>query len=211
MRSTPATLDAATPFLHQLRGLVSKPELRGLVARLRPTIPDLDEADRSARSRSWSRRGRSRAASTTSIIPWSNERQSRPRRRRRRAGRPRHGKVFQETGYGLAGIDGESRSGDANGQYVRVDGGSGPNIVSSPTPSTGRDLVGSTAVPDRSAPEPSLSSSAKTPFRPDAPCENQQPPNLDSAGRRAAQAADGLGLAATPVVQALAGRVADLI
>ena len=41
VRSTPATLDAATPFLRQLRGLVSENELRGLVADLRPAIPDL--------------------------------------------------------------------------------------------------------------------------------------------------------------------------
>ena len=30
------------------------------------------------------------------------------------------GRVFEETAYGLAGIAGESRSGDANGQYIRV-------------------------------------------------------------------------------------------
>ncbi len=50
VRSTPATLDAATPFLRQLRGLVSRDELRGLTADLRPAIPDL-AASRAGRSR----------------------------------------------------------------------------------------------------------------------------------------------------------------
>ena len=41
VRSTPETLDAATPLLAQVRGLVSEDELRGLTADLRPTIPRL--------------------------------------------------------------------------------------------------------------------------------------------------------------------------
>ena len=40
------TLDAATPFVRQLRALVSKPELRGLVDDLRPTIPQLAKLPR---------------------------------------------------------------------------------------------------------------------------------------------------------------------
>ena len=31
--------------------------------------------------------------------------------------------VSEETGYGLVGIGGESRSGDANGEYIRVEAG----------------------------------------------------------------------------------------
>ncbi|MGG7383202.1 hypothetical protein ACQ7B2_32255, partial [Escherichia coli] len=36
-------------------------------------------------------------------------------------------RVYEETGYGLVGISGESRSGDANGQYIRVEAGGGLN------------------------------------------------------------------------------------
>ena len=43
VRSTPDTLRAATPFIEQVRELVSERELRGLVADLRPTIPELAE------------------------------------------------------------------------------------------------------------------------------------------------------------------------
>src|SRR5690606_31135547 len=41
VRDTPKTIDEAMPLLNQLRGLVSKRELRGLTADLRPTIPAL--------------------------------------------------------------------------------------------------------------------------------------------------------------------------
>src|SRR4051794_15470565 len=41
VRSTGRMIDATTPFVRQLRGLVQKDELRGLVADLRPTVPAL--------------------------------------------------------------------------------------------------------------------------------------------------------------------------
>lgn len=40
-RALPPAIDAATPLLVQLRGLVSKRELRGALADLRPAVPDL--------------------------------------------------------------------------------------------------------------------------------------------------------------------------
>src|SRR5918996_1259151 len=41
VKSANSALDAANPWIGQLRQLISKPELRGLVSDLRPTIPDL--------------------------------------------------------------------------------------------------------------------------------------------------------------------------
>ena len=41
VESSGPTIDVSLPLLTQLRGLVSKPELRGLTADLRPTIPSL--------------------------------------------------------------------------------------------------------------------------------------------------------------------------
>ena len=37
--------------------------------------------------------------------------------------------MSEETAYGLVGIGSESRSGDANGQYIRVEAGGGANTV----------------------------------------------------------------------------------
>jgi hypothetical protein len=98
------------------------------------------------------------------------------------------GRVFEETAYGLAGIAGESRSGDANGQYIRVAAGGGTNTVTIPNgvPSqTGaglQDAVGLTPFPIIGS-MPRIEDSAKTRFKPNAPCERQEPPNLQGKER----------------------------
>ena len=125
VRSTPATLDAATPLLAQVRGLVSEDELRGLIADLRPTIPRLAELDEEddpvprpgPGALELLQRGRHPAGRTRpSTIPRTQA----------------TGQVFEELGYGLVGIAGESRSNDANGPYIRVGAGSGANGVTYP-------------------------------------------------------------------------------
>ena len=52
VRSTPATLDAATPLLQQVRGLVSEDELRGLTVRPAPDDSAPRRSSRRTRSRS---------------------------------------------------------------------------------------------------------------------------------------------------------------
>jgi hypothetical protein len=190
IRSTPETLDAATPLLRQVRGLVSKPELRGLVRDLRPTIPRLTRLTK--RAIPFLRTSRALSSCFNQVvIPWSNDTVPDPEF-------PSPGMVYEETGYGLVGIGGESRSGDANGQYIRVEAGGGTNTLVPPGSGTGSIITGqpeSQTVPfvgfientlkgaRPAVPEgenPSGISSAKPPFRPHAPCERQQPPNLDS-------------------------------
>jgi len=176
VRSSGPTLQVATPFIHQLRKLVSKPELRGLVHDLRPTVPQLAKLAR----RSVPFMEQARALSSCFdhvVIPWSNETLSTA------SGENGIGKVYQQAGYGLAGISGESRSGDANSQYIRVAAGAGTNTVVQPPAVTGLadQLVGNTTFPILGS-EPAISSSAKTPFKPTVPCETQQPPNLDTGG-----------------------------
>jgi phospholipid/cholesterol/gamma-HCH transport system substrate-binding protein len=175
VRNTPETLDAATPFLHQVRRLVSKRELRGLVKDLRPTIPQL--AKLSKRTVPFLEQARALASCFNQvIIPWSNDTvdggSSYPH--------PAVGPVYKETGYGLVGIAGESRSGDANGQYIRVQGAGGANTVQLPATDTSPPQVGVLQQPLLGQ-MPTIESSAKPDFRPDVPCETQQPPDL-SAG-----------------------------
>jgi phospholipid/cholesterol/gamma-HCH transport system substrate-binding protein len=178
VRSTPETLDVATPFLRQIRGLVSRQELRGLVHDLRPTIPRLTKLTK----RTIPFLDQSRALSSCFnevIIPWSNDTVPNPPPGTNDPSFPAAGKVYEETGYGLSGIAGESRSGDANGQYIRVEAGGGTNTVTLPPNTYGvtDQLVGVTPFPLLGG-NPAISSSAKTPFRPGAPCEKQEPPNL---------------------------------
>jgi phospholipid/cholesterol/gamma-HCH transport system substrate-binding protein len=175
VRSTPETLDAATPFLHQVRLLVSKRELRGLVKDLRPTIPKL--AELSDRTIPFLEQARALSSCFNEVvIPWSNDSvdggSSYPH--------PPSGPVYKETGYGLVGISGESRSGDANGQYIRVQGAGGVNTVQLPATETSPPQVGVLQQP-LIGQMPTIESSAKPDFRPDVPCETQEPPDL-SAG-----------------------------
>ena len=175
-RTADEAIDAATPFIAQLRGLVSRSELRGLVADLRPTVPQLAKLTR--RQRPFMEQARALASCFNNVvIPWSNDTIV------SNDGESGIGKVFQETGYGLSGIAGESRSGDANGQYVRVNAGGGTNTVHQPPAVTGlgEELVGITSFPITGA-EPTFSSSAKTHFAPNVPCENQEQPDLRSGG-----------------------------
>jgi phospholipid/cholesterol/gamma-HCH transport system substrate-binding protein len=176
VRSTPATIDAALPYIRQLRALVSREELRGLTADLRPTIPQL--AKLTTRQIPFLEQARALASCFSNVvIPWSNDEVGNGDTDA--AGDPIY-PVFKETGYGLVGIAGESRSGDANGQYIRVAVGGGTNTIVTPAPArSGLEgpLVGVSQNPLAGA-EPSIEDSKKTPYRPATPCENQEAPDL---------------------------------
>jgi phospholipid/cholesterol/gamma-HCH transport system substrate-binding protein len=181
VRSTPETLRAATPFINQVRALVSERELRGLVADLRPTIPEL--ARLAHRTIPFLDQARSLSSCFNEVvIPWSNDTVDPVASSSQYPHQP-FGRVFEETGYGLTGIASESRSGDANGQYIRVEAGGGLNTVKIPDaiPSlTGgglQDAVALLQFPILGA-MPRIEDSEKTPFKPNQPCERQEPPNL---------------------------------
>ena len=174
VETTPETLDAATPLLRQLRGLAQPAELRGLVADLRPTVPELAQLTRETIP--FLRQSRTLSSCFNNVIlPWANDEVDGGAEYNSQHG-PR-GSVFEETAYGLAGIAGESRSGDANGQYIRVIGGGGSNTVVVDDQSTGETLAGVTPFKIDGA-MPPLDASAKTPFVGDVPCETQDPPDL---------------------------------
>src|SRR3954462_4825354 len=155
-------LDYANPWIGQLRQLISKPELRGLVEDLRPTVPDL--AALSSASLPFLEQTRALSSCFNNVvIPWSNTNVP------NNDSDPAAGKVYQETGYGFTGVAGESRSGDANGQEFRVLGGGGPNTIAPfNTPDLGGPLTGVSPFSFIGS-QPSKESSAKTPFRPALP------------------------------------------
>jgi ABC-type transporter Mla subunit MlaD len=168
-----AALDYANPWIGQLRQLISQEELRGLVDDLRPTVPDLAALSNASLPFLEQSRLLSSCFDHT-VIPWSNMNVP------NNDSDPPAGKVYQETAYGLTGVSGESRTGDANGQEFRVLFGSGDRTISPfSSPEVNDQLTG--VVPfDILGSEPAKQSSAKTPFRPDVPCETQDPPNLHS-------------------------------
>jgi len=184
VRSTAPALRAATPLIEQVRLLVSEPELRGLVSDLRPTIPDL--AELSARTKPLlSQFRRVSSCFNEVVIPWSNDTVDPP------ASYPAklqpQGNVAEETASGLVGIGSESRSGDANGQYIRVEAGGGANTVMIPggAPDGVSDAVGLLDFPllgGMPSVHGNLADSAVPEFHPEVKCETQDPPDLSAAG-----------------------------
>ena len=165
VRSSGPALDALVPFARQARGLVSKPELRGLTSDLRPTVPALTRLTQETVPLF----GQVRAASSCQnevILPWSQD-------KIQDQVFPATGKVYEEATKPLPGLAGESRSGDANGQWFRVlvSGGNYAYPL-------GTDKLFLTGSPLEGANPPVPKDHARSPLRPDVPCETQQPPDL---------------------------------
>jgi phospholipid/cholesterol/gamma-HCH transport system substrate-binding protein len=189
VQSTSPTIDVSLPFIRQLRALVSPRELRGLTADLRPTIPHLAKLAR--RQIPFNEQARALSSCFTNvIIPWSNDRVGNGRRDA--VGDP-ISEVYKETGYGLVGIAGESRSGDANGQYIRVGAGGGATTIIGPNVPGIGNTFGVVPFPIEGS-EPDIDSSRKTHFKPKVPCETQEPPDLRSEVGPAPQQSRGAGI-----------------
>jgi phospholipid/cholesterol/gamma-HCH transport system substrate-binding protein len=163
VQTSEETLDVSLPFVRELRGLVSQAELRGLAGDLRATVPDL--AALVERSVPLYKQVRRAAGCQNDVIhPWSMD--TVPDKQF-----PAQGKVYEEAPKPLPGLAGESRSGDANGQWFRVLAAGGKNLV------TLRPGVFATT------PEPLLGANPpkptkRPPLNGDVPCETQQPPDL---------------------------------
>jgi hypothetical protein len=174
VKTSPESLRASRPFIEQLRLLMSPPELQGLVADLRPTVPRLWTLGRAnidlfKQTRAFS------SCFNEVIIPWSKDEvtPANPTYPHTADGE----QVFESGPYGITGTAVESRSGDANGQNLRVLGGSGANLVRSNIGGLG-DVVSLTPYEILGA-MPALGDSAKTRFRPGVNCETQEPPSLE--------------------------------
>jgi virulence factor Mce-like protein len=165
VESSGPTIDVTLPLLRQLRGLVSQSELRGLTADLRPTIPSLARFTNESVPLNQQIR-QSASCQNEVILPWSKDKLNDDKF-------PATGPVYTELPKPFPGLAGESRSGDANGQWFRVLAAGGTNLVQfSP------GVFGTTALPllgvNPQKPK------ERPPLRSDVPCENQQTPDLSS-------------------------------
>jgi virulence factor Mce-like protein len=166
VRSSGPALDASIPFAQQLRLAVQPAELRGLVHDLRPTVPALTKLQKATLPLYEQVRAASSCQNEV-ILPWSHDKIDDP-------DFPTDRKVYEEATKPLGGLAGESRSGDANGQWFRV-------LVSPANYAyplgdnwflTGEPLKGvNPAPPAQRYPRP---------YKPDVPCETQQAPDLRS-------------------------------
>jgi phospholipid/cholesterol/gamma-HCH transport system substrate-binding protein len=178
VRSSPEALREATPFIGQVRRLVSRRELRGLLAELRPTVPRL--ARLAEGNTQFLKQSRALSSCFNEvIIPWSHSTVE-PVDPDGQYPHTPDGRTFEMTGYSLSGINGENRAADGNGHYVRTLGGSGSNLVRVPPGDGLRDNVFALTPFPLLGAMPRIGDSARTAFRPDEPCEQQEPPNLQA-------------------------------
>jgi hypothetical protein len=165
VRSSGPAIDAAMPLVRQARGLVSQPELRGLAHDLRPLVPSLTRLN----ERSTPLFGQVSQASNCQndvILPWTKD-------KIQDATFPARGPVYEEATKPLPGLAGESRSGDANGQWFRV-------MLDTPKFAYpfGTDKFFLTGQPLQGVNPPTPKNHARPPLRADVPCETQQSPDL---------------------------------
>jgi hypothetical protein len=184
VRSSGPTIDASLPFVKQARKLVSKAELRGLVADLVPTVPALARLNNATVALLHQVR-LSSSCQNQVILPWSNDGVVDPNFKTNMGSGTIQLKVFEEGVRFLPGIASESRTGDANGQWFRVLPGNGTNTYDLGL--AGQKFVGQSLFPILGANPPRLT---QPPIRPHVPCETQHKPSLSTV--------QSSGLAARP-------------
>jgi hypothetical protein len=174
VRSSEATLRESRPFIRQARGLVSEQELKGLTRDLRPTIPALARLNRGTIGLLDENRALS-ACQNQVLLPFAT------------TGIPdpdfpaNSGQPFYKQGpRGFVGLSGESRIFDANSPLFHINFGTGPTTVV--YGDRGESFFAQ-------APEPPAGIRPIRPnnrprFRPDIPCETQEPPDLNAPGGR---------------------------
>ena len=167
VRSTPATLDAATPFIGQALKLFRRSELRGAAKVLRGYTPALVQLNQ--RTIPVLDQGRALSACTGDVLaPFAKSPIPMPEL-------PQIDRqpFFIQAPRGLVGLSGESRLSDGNLSYFHGQAVA-PPVAGNPFNHPSGNAV-------RPAPPPDLGR-ATPPHRPDIPCEIQEPPNLNAPG-----------------------------
>ena len=187
-RSTARTLPLQIPFVRQARRLVSRRELRGLVRDLRPTVPALAQLNR-GNTRTLEQTRALGACQNDVLVPFSTTPIPDP-------DFPENsGESFSEQSpRALVGLSGESRLADANSPMFRVQAGAGPFTLVTQG-ETGDQYFAQLDLPLEGI-RP-VSPNRKPPFRPNVPCELQDPPDLNAPGAGPQESVD-VNPAATP-------------
>ena len=212
VRETPATIDAAFPWIAQTRRLLGPTELQGVTRELRPTVANLSKVVDTSIPLLGEIDDASQCLAKV-ILPTGDIKID--------EGNLSTGvENYKEFWYAMVGLAGESQNFDGNGPYVRFQTGGG-----SQTLATGTGGAGNLAAPlFANASTPPLGTrpaypQRRPPYNATAPCKDQRIPDLNGAklGRAdgggagiAAAAAPGLlpgapALSATPVVPAVPG------
>jgi len=192
VQSTGPMVDASLPFFHQLRQLVSPPELQGLVHDLSGTVPALANLNAESIPFFGDEVRPASSCQVNEILPWTHL-QINDSHFNSSNGFPAH-PVYVEGVDFLPGLAGESRVFDANGPYIRVLLTGGTLTYSLQPGLFGTALAPITGTePTPPAPHSSGDgakvSVLRPPLMPNVPCETQ--PAITEAALNSAQTGAG--------------------
>ena len=169
VRETPATIDAAFPWIAQTRKLVSKQELGGLAEELSPATADLarliDQAEQLLPQTDLASRCVRDIVLPTGDVVIKDEFTTGVEN-------------YKEFFYALVGLSGEGENTDGNGMYVRFQVGGGSQTVSlgSKSSNTGELFGNNVQVPLGNRP---ADPGKRPPYKPDYPCYKNKLPDLN--------------------------------
>jgi phospholipid/cholesterol/gamma-HCH transport system substrate-binding protein len=176
VRETPATIEAAFPWISQTRQLLAPSELQGLARDLSPAARDLAIGTNAA-IRLFPQQDLLAKCLDRVVLPTGD---IRIRETGARAQFDSGVENYKEFWYTMVGLAGESQNFDGNGQYVRFQPGGGTQTLS-----TGRINSGASQGFFNLASPPigvrPVYPGRRPPYRPDVPCHTQQIPNLNAA------------------------------
>jgi hypothetical protein len=172
-QETPATIDAAMPWIRQARALVQPSELQGLARELSPATRDLAAAINGTVT-FLPQQNLVAQCLTKVILPTGDIKID--------DGPLSTGaENYKEFWYTMVGLSGESQNFDGNGQYVRFQpGGSGTQSFSAGQSSLSGDSVFGQAPTKPIGTRPAYPGK-RPPYRPDVPCDTQTIPDLNGA------------------------------
>jgi len=171
VRETPATIDAAFPWIAQTQKLVGKNELGGLAEQLAPAAADLarliDQAEILLPQTDLASKCVSDVVLPTGDVVIKDEFTTGVEN-------------YKEFFYALVGLSGEGQNTDGNGMYVRFQVGGGSQTVSlgDKSTNTGELFGNNVQVPLGNRP---ADPGKRPPYKPDVPCYTNKLPDVNGA------------------------------
>ena len=184
VRETPATIEAAFPWIEQTRALVQPEELGGLAEELSPATADLARLIDRATELLPAGRPAGQVRCATSCCPpgdlvvqdeFTNGEEN-----------------YKEFFYALVGIAGEGQNFDGNGMYVRFQTGGGSQTLSLGPNSTSLGELFGNFIEAPLGNRPAIPTKKPT-YKDDVPCHTQALPNVNGPAAAEDRAGGGRG------------------
>jgi phospholipid/cholesterol/gamma-HCH transport system substrate-binding protein len=171
LRAAPRTLDLASPLLVALNALLQQRELPALLETARPTVSSLRAVEAPLTGL---------LAKVAPVSQCVRDHATPVLKSRLDDGRLSTGlPAYKELLDGLVGLASAAQDFDADGSWVRYNGGYGEQLISTGKLPSGDRLFGTGAAPLLGSRPPVPAK--QPPFRPDVPCTSQELPKLAAA------------------------------